>query len=357
MNKVEAVQLVRFLFEQSDRGLSDLQELIFGECWKNTSYREIAQKTGYEYNYVKRIGSQLWRSLSKALDKKVSKSNFHSLFEQYVPKQQKEVIKPNKKKLITSNESILNSKNTENKNEVSQQIQDWEAVIDVANFFGRETEISQLEDWLKSDRCRLITILGMGGIGKTTIAAKLAKQLKDEFKYVIWRSLRNAPSCIEFLDRLILSVSEQQETIFGRTVENKIDCILKYLRASRCLLIVDNAESILCSQDRLGKYREDYEGYGQLFRRIVEENHQSCLIITSREQPIGIANRVENNGIVRSLQLEGLSVVAGQKILKTKSVAESQSLVEHYIGNPLALKIAATTIESIFAGDVGEFLV
>ena len=73
MNKEEAVQLLRFLLEQSDRGLSDIQERVFDECWENIPYREIARKTGYEYNYVKRIGSQVWRSLSKALDKKVSK--------------------------------------------------------------------------------------------------------------------------------------------------------------------------------------------------------------------------------------------------------------------------------------------
>ena len=102
-----------------------------------------------------------------------------------------------------------------------QQIQDWEEVIDVANFFGREIEIGQIESWIQSDRCRLITILGMGGIGKTTVAAKLAKHLRNEFRYVIWRSLRNAPSCIEFLNRLILSVSGQQETNFPKTVENK----------------------------------------------------------------------------------------------------------------------------------------
>ena len=79
------------------------------------------------------------------------------------------------------------------------------------------------------------------------------------------------------------------------------------MKASRCLLIVDNAESILHSQETLGKYIDGYEGYGQLFRRIAEVNHQSCLIITSRDQqPIGIDSKIEVNKKVRLLRLEGV---------------------------------------------------
>jgi thymidylate kinase len=33
----------------------------------------------------------------------------------------------------------------------------------------------------------------MGGIGKTSLAAKLGEQIQGEFEYVVWRSLRNAP--------------------------------------------------------------------------------------------------------------------------------------------------------------------
>ena len=51
-----------------------------------------------------------------------------------------------------------------------------------------------------------------------------------------------------------------------------------------------------------------------------------------------------------------MSLAAAKAILNAKSVVESQSLVERYSGNPLALKIAATTIKSIFAGDISEFL-
>ncbi len=44
------------------------------------------------------------------------------------------------------------------------------------------------------DCCRLLEVVGMGGIGKSALVAKLAQRVQDQFEFVIWRSLRNAPS-------------------------------------------------------------------------------------------------------------------------------------------------------------------
>jgi len=59
---------------------------------------------------------------------------------------------------------------------------------------------------------------------------------------------------------------------------------------------------------------------------------------------------------VRSLQLSGLPQAEAQEILKAKGLVstedESRILIEYYAGNPLALKIATTTIQSLFGGDI-----
>ncbi|HEY9607250.1 MAG TPA: NB-ARC domain-containing protein [Allocoleopsis sp.] len=238
--------------------------------------------------------------------------------------------------------------------------QDWGEAPDVTAFYGRTSELATLEQWVVRERCRLISVIGMGGIGKTSLAVKLAEQIQDEFEYLIWRSLRNAPPMQELLVDLIKFLSNQQETDLPETIDGKISRLLEHLRASRCLLILDNAESILSSNGRAGAYREGYEGYGQLFSCIGETRHQSCLVLTTREKPRGISYQEGEHFPIHSLRLSGLAQENIQEIFKKKgftvSADEGQALVEQYAGNPLALKMVATTIQELFDGDIAQFL-
>ncbi|MEI2579155.1 NACHT and WD40 repeat domain-containing protein [Scytonema sp. PRP1] len=238
--------------------------------------------------------------------------------------------------------------------------QDWGEAIDVSVFYGRTEELATLRQWIINDHCRLITLIGMGGIGKTALSVKLAQLLQDRFEYLIWRSLRNAPPVQELLTDLISFFSKQQETVLPETLDGKISRLMEYLRSSHCLLVLDNVESILCTDERAGAYRQGYEGYGQLLRCLGETNHQSCLVLTSREKPRGINIKEGKNSPIRSLRLSGLTQAEGQTILAEKgfSVSEDQcrALVEYYSGNPLALKIVATTIADLFDGNTAQFL-
>ena len=64
--------------------LNDLQELVFRKCWAGMTYQEIAEQYDYDADYIRVVGARLWQSLSVALAKKITKSNFHSTLEQYV---------------------------------------------------------------------------------------------------------------------------------------------------------------------------------------------------------------------------------------------------------------------------------
>ncbi|MEG3922687.1 NB-ARC domain-containing protein [Microcoleus sp. T3_A4] len=211
------------------------------------------------------------------------------------------------------------------------------------------------------DRCRLVTLLGMGGIGKTSLSIKVAERIQEQFDYIIWHSLRNAPLILDLLVELIQFLSNQQETNLPDTLDARISRLIHYLRQHRCLLILDNVESILQEEERTGCYREGYEGYGQLLRCVAEINHKSTLLLTSREKPIGLAAKEGKKLPVRSLQLTGLTTPEVQEIVQgiaffQGSNCEWDILRSHYAGNPLALKMVAPTIHDFFDSSLTRFL-
>ncbi|QLE41921.1 hypothetical protein FD723_16850 [Nostoc sp. C052] len=239
---------------------------------------------------------------------------------------------------------------------------DWGEAIFNSVFYGRTEELTTLEEWILNEQCQLVALLGIGGIGKTALSVKLAQQIQDNFEYVIWRSLREAPPVKIILGNLIQFLSDEQETEgnLPESFSDRVSRILYYLQNHRCLVILDNAESILRSGSRAGLYPEGYEEYGELLRRVGEATHQSCLMLTSREKPKEVA-LLEGQALpVRSLLLSGLKVAEGQEILKLKGLSAAEDewkvIIERYAGNPLALKIVATTIKDIFDGNMTDFL-
>ncbi|MDY7023563.1 MAG: NB-ARC domain-containing protein, partial [Cyanobacteriota bacterium] len=209
----------------------------------------------------------------------------------------------------------------------------------------------------------------MGGIGKTSLAAKLAQNLETEFDCMIWRSLRNAPTADDIIADLIQFISSQQAEDLPLDFDGRMRYLLDYLRNTRCLIVLDNIESILQSGDfyqghltrHTGNYRSGYENYGQLFKLIGQSRHQSCLILTSREKPAGLAALEGQQLPVRYLQLSGLPTTDGQAILEAKgsfagNEKQWQTLNEQYGGNPLALNIVASAIEEVFDGNLSVFL-
>src|SRR5258707_7511755 len=103
-----------------------------------------------------------------------------------------------------------------------------------------------------------------------------------------------------------------------------------------------------------------YEGISRVLRRITETEHQSCLLLTSREKPGELVPLEDNQSPVRALRFARLDAEACQQLLAEKGVAGSMpghlQLIEVYAGNPLALKIVARTIVELFEGQIAPFL-
>jgi hypothetical protein len=325
----EALKFTDYLaLTTTKKHLDSLQKAILRGAWNNQKYKEIADRNHRSEKYVKEVGFKLWKLMSVALgEEQVSKANFRAKLENlqvsnvslvgngcihirnisadtfYSPKaSQSELLQEE-----TFNEPTSNTK--------PKVCQDLGEAPEPNLFYNRTSELTTLENWILG-RTRLITILGLSGIGKTALTLQLIPQIQHEFDYIIWRSLRNSPPLTSLQTDLIKFLSQQQETnppnpplsrggeeiqpLSPRRGEEiqplsppqslgGLGGLIEYLRSHRCLIILDDLQTIFSSQQLAGNYQPGYENYGAFFKQITESSHNSCLILLSWEKPREIA--------------------------------------------------------------------
>ncbi|MBE9132992.1 NB-ARC domain-containing protein [Tychonema sp. LEGE 07196] len=377
--------------------LDSLQKAILRGAWNNQKYKEIAQEHHRSEKYVKEVGFKLWKLLSVALgEEQVCKANFRAKLENLRVSNVSLVgngcINIRNISADTFYSPKVSQPEAQDKDKFNEKISNSEPKIhfDLSDapepnlFYNRTSELSTLENWVLS-RTRLITIYGLSGIGKTALTLQLIPQIQHEFDRIIWRSLRDAPPLASLQTDLIKFLSQQQETnppnpplsrggeeiqplsprrgeeiqpLSPPLSKGGLGGVINYLRSHRCLLILDDIQTIFSSQQLAGTYQPGYENYGAFFKEIAESSHNSCLILLSWEKPREIAALEGENRPCKSLQLNGLGPEA-QEIFREKGLAEPEKwsqLIDLYRGNPLWLNIIATLIQDLFGGSVSEFL-
>ncbi len=237
--------------------------------------------------------------------------------------------------------------------------EDWGEAPDVNAIYGRDAETIRLERWIVHERYRLVGILGIGGIGKTTLARKIAEQLRPDFDYLIWRSLQNAPPPDEMIREIIRFIIGEEGTQLDADIRAQMRQLIHLLRNHRCLLIFDGVEAIMSEGHMAGSYHEKYEIYQEIFHQIGALSHQSCLLLTSREKPDKLTHLEDASSPVRSIELSGLMMSDARRVLEGKQLCGSdqawEKLVSTYSGNPMALKLAADPIFDVYGGDIDAY--
>jgi WD40 repeat protein/transcriptional regulator with XRE-family HTH domain len=237
---------------------------------------------------------------------------------------------------------------------------DWGEALDVPSFYGREPELATLSRWVLEEGCRVVSVLGMGGMGKSALVTSAMRRMAVHFQVVIFRSLRDAPACETLVEDCLKVLAPQSLHLAPADLEHRLSLLLEHLREQRVLLVLDNLESLLLEGEVRGHLRPGYQGYARLVRRVAQTAHPSCLLLTSREKPAELRTLEGRNSPVRSLRLLGLEAIACEQLLAEHELVGSPQeralLGERYEGNPLALTIVAETIADLFGGAIGPFL-
>jgi len=157
---------------QTGEHLDYLQEAILRGTLQDQKYAEIAAATHSSEGYVRDVGSKLWKMLSKELGEEITKANFRSIIEKVEFNNfSSATVKGN----VTVNNVNICPQTPQSPQDTPQPQQtptrshiDLGDAPEIFSFYDRTHELATLETWIVRDRDRLIALLGISGIGKTT---------------------------------------------------------------------------------------------------------------------------------------------------------------------------------------------
>jgi predicted ATPase len=218
----------------------------------------------------------------------------------------------------------------------------------VTSFIGRESEVAEVQAALRTHR--LVTLTGVGGVGKTRLATEVAARLADEFPDGVWFfELAAAADPVAVPDAVaaVLNITQQP----GKTVSESVAAALE---GRMRLLVLDNCEHVL-------------DACADLVDSILAHSATVKILTTSREG-LGLAD--EQLWPVPSLDVAaGLDSAAVTLFVdRARSLAprfsmatpdEADAVVEicrRLDGIPLAIELAAARMASMTASEVRDRL-
>lgn len=140
---------------------------------------------------------------------------------------------------------------------------------ELARFVGRERELAQIRKFVKNPETRLLTLIGLGGMGKTRLAVEAGHRLRDEGFATYFVELQNARSEYEFLREIALSLQIPLPTGESTNFEEPVVYVLS--SQPSCVLILDNMEQLI-----------ETPAQDCLVRLLNRAPHLHCLITTQR---------------------------------------------------------------------------
>ncbi|MFM6456432.1 MAG: ATPase, partial [Planktothrix sp.] len=204
------------VFAKTGQHLKDLQEKIVRGTIQGETYEKIAEDFHCNESYVRDIGAKLWHIFSELLGEEVNKSNLRSVMQRLQISLFSNVVQDHVQVgNINFCEKIRQPPDIPNSNFYFQETptphHELSEMPELGVFYNRTSELETLKTWILQEHCRLITITGISGIGKTQLAVKLLQEIKQDFEYILWYNLDNYSTFPEFQAELFQLFEQQTE--------------------------------------------------------------------------------------------------------------------------------------------------
>jgi hypothetical protein len=315
VNLEQSLELINELsLKHRGKDLLRAEIALLEGSWKGLEYQGIADESGFQKPYLQNnLATHLFRFVSDAIGKKIKKGSFRLVFE----------------KLSLSDigkEDFIKTR-----------------------FVGRETELIQLRDALSINRC--VQVYGAGGIGKTSLVSRCLSS--PHVAQADWFSITWKSSYFDSIQDLMVDLM----TELGYKIEpsgNLLKQFIQTLSTNKYLICVDSVEDIFSVEYGT----EDWSENRKFLKAISEHPHISCVVLLCRSLLPDLKLQDSKDFPVSLIKLDGLAPGAARKLFsqyELKDEALWDSLINEYRGNPLALKIIASYIQTSFDSSVSSF--